>query len=739
MDCQNCNSQNPEDAVFCQNCGFALKSTYMQKSTSEQGSEILEPEKSTTSVLITQVMEKPENVITTMPNVYGTFPPTTIEFVPVKRKLKKWQLIGLVSGAAAIFILAVIAVLLVIFNAIAPKNPLVYISDNQILIHNNNNSITATSSFLKESSEWDSLFGGQNISSYLNYFVKLNKAGDKMFYIADIDTVTDSSNPVVNLYYCNTQKSKSGNGTDQGTKIASNVSVNGDSAFTIDSKGDYAIYLKDFSTDTGGKLYINNLKDETLVDRDVLQYWFLESASKICYLKSNGDGTSDLYEINTNMKDDAVKIDTGVSNVISITDNDSKIYYTKKSSDDINSMTIYCKENGKSKVKILSDINSIESKIENGNFYYTKATQTQVNLATLVDDDLAASDAAMTEPVYPNESDYETQVPYTDYYGYTYYETQFDSTAYYNAIDAYNTAEDAYYAKEQRDSLREDLQNETYTETEKDLYIMNNGKSTKITSDYNESVYTSSNQNTIVYSKIDMGTFDKIKIEDVTDASSVETAFEDTIGTSNATSISINGGSEINAFDDKTVITNPVVSNDGKTLYCIDKTDSKDDTGEFLSYDISSGKLIDKKVIDSDVNDFVLFKDSSNIYYYKNVEDNSGDLYVLSNGKHQKIASDVGVGTCTLYYKDNVVLYQTDCNSKDGTGTLNMFKDNKETKIADDVSYYFYEGKSGVYYLTNYDSAKGKGDLKQYVNANKSNLISEDVNAVLPTINGDRF
>ena len=737
MVCQNCNYENSDDAVFCQNCGAPLRQPAPQETIQEQA---VQPplagqapaasgfEQVSAPAVVTRVTDRPAVIPPSIPAVYENSPQELTPYAPAGNKAKGGKFYWLIAGAAVAAVGLIVAVVLILINAFSAKNPLIYISDNQLLIHKNGakNPITASSSFFKSSSYWNDITGDGNISEYLSSFIKLNKSGTRMFYIADIDT-SDSS---VSLYYCNTQNGKT-NGSDQGTKIASGISADGYSFFTIDSKGSHALYLKDYSSDGGGKLYISDLKDENLVDRDVTGYWYEEQASKIYYLKSTGDGSS-LYVRDAGLKKDAEKIDSDVSAVQSFADNGRTVYYTKSSGGEDNTYTLYSKAAGKDKVKILSDVYSLESRIENGCFYYTKAVKKDIDLSSLVDDDKADSDASMTEPVAPDISNYQTQT--TDYFGDVYSTT--DYNAYEAAYEQYDEEENAYYEKQQRDELRSELKSTTYTATDYDLYYMKNGKSTKITSDFGQSVYNTSN--VLIYSKVDASSIKKIKIEDIYSVNDVETAYQNSVSTSSASSMSISGGSEIDAFSSSSNIVHPVVSANGKTLYCIDKSSADDNSGELLSYNISGNKLTGKKVLDHDVTSFDSFSDTSNLYYYKNTDNGSGDLYVFSGSKTAKIASDVYMGSCALYVKANALLYMTDYGS-DHTGRLNLYKNNKSAKIADDVSYYFYEGKSGICYLTDYESSKGTGDLKQYVNANKSDLISSDVNAVLPMSGGDLF
>ena len=91
-------------------------------------------------------------------------------------------------------------------------------------------------------------------------------------------------------------------------------------------------------------------------------------------------------------------------------------------------------------------------------------------LIDFVEDDMAAQDAALTEP---RIEDFQTTETYTDFFGDSRERTTTD-------YDAYWEARDAYREKEQRDNLRRQLEEELYASGTCSLYVRQGGTDTLI-------------------------------------------------------------------------------------------------------------------------------------------------------------------------------------------------------------------------------------------------------------------
>ena len=134
-----------------------------------------------------------------------------------------------------------------------------------------------------------------------------------------------------------------------------------------------------------------------------------------------------------------------------------------------------------------------------------------------------------------------------------------------------------------------------------------------------------------------------------------------------------------------------------------------------------------------------LAEDAGSLYEYKSgyafVADLSkdgakGDLYFAHGGKAKKVDSDVNVYMIKVSNDGSKVYYMKDYKT---TGDLYVTSGGKGKKIDSDVYTYQYIKDKLIYYIKDYSSSKGKGDLYRYTG--KSVKIAEDVTRLASTPN----
>lgn len=646
--------------------------------------------------------------------------------------MRRWFQIT-VGSVVAVAVVAAAVVFFVPFNGASHAKPLLILGENELLLKASAKAepLTITTE-VSEDDDWDDI-AGSDARLYLGLMAQFSEDKKKLFFL---DRIKDDG--TASLYYRDVNaKADSGPDGSKGTKLASGIGFQYGGLFTLAKEGNSVIYLKNYAEDVGGKLSYNDLKNETVIDSGVESYWYSDDHSAMYYTKQDDDDT-DLYYVSLDKPEDKKKVDSDISYVEDFDTTTAKIYYTKSddsSKDTENSSstyTLYSKELDQDKVKVLGDISSIVSDIDNNEFYYTTEIRKEVSLSSLVDDTLAQSDAALTEPTY---EDFQTvvQVPETDYWtGETYYyeDTQTD-------YDGWSAAYDAYQEKLSRDELRQSLQSETIDDISYDLNLFSENKSEKIATDFLSNPFSDISSKLIVYNKNDRGTMKKIPITDISSTEDVRTAYDETLNESGTAYMSLGANKDIEFGDKDTSFARFSLSADGKQLYAIESTDSKD---ELVSYELSTGKPANRKVIDDEVDNMIYLADAGQMYYYKDISDSgAGELYSWKNGTSQKIAFDVQSGETVIYPDQNAVLYMSDYDEDDETGTLNLYQDQKNTKIAGDVGEYFYTYGSDLYYLNNYDSEDGMGDLVKYISEGKVEKIRDDVYGIYPTVLGYTF
>lgn len=752
--CANCGAPRKDDAKFCKECGQPLSQTIITPATdiSERAEEPVAVNDSATT---TEVMDLSESTtLIETPALIDDLTPALSErnqpFMSFSKlitktinpRTKKPFLYAAVL--VGILLISVIGWSIFVSGSSHPSAPLVYIKDYEMMLKSGkqDSPSSATRNWLNiddesgegpdfgssddASSMWETAF--YTFGDQLQYVIKLNERGDRMFYLNQI-----SDDGTANLYYSNpTKVVKAGDeSTDLGVRIASNLTVDQYKTFLIPKSGDYVLYLKNYDSTTGGSLYLYNMKEEILIDKNVSSNYSLsEDELSIIYMKTPDDETYDLYTKKVDSKVEKVKIDSDVNQIIDYSSDLKTIYYTKSNEvdsedPDYNYYTLYVKQDGQDKKKLISDYSDLESSSTSGQFFFTRTSVDSRKLIDFVDDNMAAGDLKITEPVY---SDYEYEDTYTDYWGYTYTNTEVDYDKYYAATDLYT-------AKLDRDSLRSDLKNEELSTTTTQLYLYDNGKEVEITKEFSHSLYANAASKSIIFVKTIEDQISKIKLSEINDAYEVKEQFENSTNESTNSYIVLNGTPEKEMSEQATGAYNFNFSADGKQLYC--KEQDGDTSSLLVVWDVLENKLSNRKLIDENVDEYIIVDDT--LWYYKDVKDGQGELLSYNAGQKVKIAYDVQVGNSTFYPEDNVLLYMTDFNEKRITGSLFMMRGDNSIKISDEVNFYNYNKETDLFYVSDYRLKNGEGDLWEYRGKDKKKLIDSAVQTMLPIKQGLSF
>lgn len=120
------------------------------------------------------------------------------------------------------------------------------------------------------------------------------------------------------------------------------------------------------------------------------------------------------------------------------------------------------------------------------------------------------------------------------------------------------------------------------------------------------------------------------------------------------------------------------------------------------------------------------------IYFYKNMDDeDNATFYVAKSGKVTKIADDVKETKITVSNNGKKIYYIK--NVEDNSGDLYVFDGKKSKEISKDVYRFLYIRDDMVYYLKKYDVDKRSGDLYRY--NGKNTKIEENVSGLSSTPN----
>ena len=368
----------------------------------------------------------------------------------------------------------------------------------------------------------------------------------------------------------------------------------------------------------------------------------------------------------------------------------------------------------------MDDIMALD--VEKGTFFYTTSVDSKMKAMDFVDDDLAASDAQIKEPV---RSDYERQeTTGIGYYSYT--RTVLDDK-YYDDLSKYQE-------KQQRDQLRQQLKDEEIESPYTELYYYADGQKNLVTSEFMDSLSyfyiteadREANKNFgsyLIYTKTNAADMKKVKLSEISYIGEIYYLMDEARGKSVTYCVYAGGKeAELDLDGKKLGSTRKDAKNNQVYMLIKDEDADYEDGSDLFSMSLNASDLGKMEERDSDVNSLELVS-NGNVYYLKDTNDkNVGDLYC--NG--DSVLSDVSVYSVQSVPKSSAVLCISDPNKDKNRGTLTLVKGKKAEKLAEDVNDYYAFGENSVAMLTEYNYDRMKGDLKYY-NGKEAYLIDSDV------------
>ncbi len=456
------------------------------------------------------------------------------------------------------------------------------------------------------------------------------------------------------------------------------------------------------------RLYFCNLKDKERLDSDVTNFYINDAGTYVVYVTT--DGT--IYEMDLKgSKRDKIKIDSNA--VIVETLNDlTEVYYIKDGS-------LYCKQRGKERVKIASDVDSVVSIVDASNIYYTKREENTSSLLDHIEDDMIQTDRAAIEPIRPNQSDYETEVWVEG--GFFYpgrWSTQIDWDAYNRAMQEYEAQYRIYSPKRSRDQLRSELASQTITLSNVILYYYDGTNQTQIADGIANSITRSGKSPVLAYSRYSISDPIQVKLSEIHTISAVKETIAQARFEPDTMVYVAYKANEFTIEHDKA--TDFLFNDSGTALYF-----REDDSLKKVTID--KGTLSTPVALDEDVSHYRFGNENDNMFYFKDAKDGNADLYY--NG--ELLAIDVKMSTLYNFKDSSSVLYLAECSTQNQQGTLYLHKGGKAIKIADDVHSFVAENESNIAYLCDYSIGRLKGDAYLFKGAGKAVRIDTDVSALV--------
>jgi len=549
-----------------------------------------------------------------------------------------------------------------------------------------------------------------------------------------------------------TKRIGSGNPTDKGIKIASDVTTQ----FGFGTALDRVFYVN-----TRGELYVWDFDSSHRLDSDVagLLDW---NDKKLLYYKGDKVDRYTSYVTNRDFylvsldpgdKQGRLKIDSDINDLWDWTEDFGKFVYTKTSRSakegSVLFDVVWYDTQTNTKETLISDIDDVvDANAQTGELLYLLTRSTSLRLSDVLEDDMLEGDAKIVEPKL---SDYPLLEKYYEDYSWLYStDEEFSYYDLYDEMDQYEKAEKEYMGKEQRDKLREKLngdlsQHSNFELSFYDLYQLKGKvrekKDTNVycANTYSGDIHGDVREGYASYLKLDMSVIKKKKISELdnsymmytfdTESYLEETLVKDLYFTFlDGSPTRLAGQSSKELANGYSV----VLTAAGDGLYFMtteESTSSYSYSGSSKLYyvPITDKALGKPALVDDNVSSFSYANTYKGKYYYVTGGGEKGDLYTVQGSERDRISYDVSTDAYVDCVDENTLCFYENYNYSSMMGELYILGDEK-TKVADDVYDYFYRGKDQIYLLRNYRA--GKGDLYLY-NGTGLELVDYDVTMVM--------
>lgn len=694
--CPNCNHDVSEESIFCPECGTRMSAPAPVQEPQEPVAPAAAVEAPAEAPV--EAAAEPAKkafsfaaVWAAVKKFFGKVKEVTnkvVDKIPLPKKV-----VAIIAIALAVILVAGIIVLIVV-NANRTYPFALYVKDNDLYFSN-----------LKKGKQVEIIDyeQGNSMAYYSGASAALNKSGSRLFYPEfDSDGTT--------LYYRDLNKKEA-------VKIDSGVT-----SYAINENGTAIVYMKE------GNLYKSNLKDKEKIASDIGSFRVSKDLKKVLYTKEGA-----LYFKNGNK--DAEKIVSDASLVSCDSEKLAWMFYTKEGA-------LYFQKPGKDdKIKVSENYNDFLVAMKDGKAYFTKTTSSNAKLWDFVEDDMAESDAAMKEPVYPEypdypdypsrpwRSDFDTQEEYE--IAYAEYEAEYErlQKAYDEAREKYYEDQDKYYEdsakwneKVNRDSLRETLKEMDYNKSSYELYYFDGKTAKLVTGDLANSWdfdWVTNEKGAVAAGSVEIrqgGAVGKVKLSEVNYYWQVE----DQLNSGSAGALVTKLVWQDKVFDLNVEKVDSIrFSDDAKKIWVLADVNDEKNTGDLYEAKFSKSGMGNAKKIDTDVSTSgFTYSEGVGICYMKEYKDGKGDLYV----KGKKIDFDVTSGGVAAF--KGGYLYQS---GKD----LKYYKGGKATTIAEKVYNLAMYNEDTLVLLYDWSSEKGKGTLGVFTGGKKVTVLDEDVTRLI--------
>ena len=647
---------------------------------------------------LSAALEPPTAVVVATPPELQPVPPVPpAGNAPVLGETRKKGSVWLLAGIAALAVIVLIVAVVKLLPSDGGKDVLVYLNDDDELMFRKDLKAKTAPVELTDDATSGVLF---------------SKDGKYIYYLEG-----DAYSGTGTLYRAET--AKIGKKDFSPEKVSSDVSAYdlSHNVRVLDNGG--AVYIRSSGSD--GQLRCYDGKESYKLASGVESFTLNEKGTYAYYTEyDSADGTYSLYRVEIKDGGEKERILKDVDRIYSDYDADMLVYGKSNGSGSNGVWTsdIYSQAPGGDKAKLLSDVYSVVDVTVSGSKTSITYTTAQVEEHTLYDfvrDSMASSDASEREP---DTSDYQT-------YGYWGWTTDWD---------AYSAAYDAWWEVELRNEIRQELQNTNYNLTTYTLHRYEDGKDTVLAEGLASSYPACSVPDGIfIYAKSEQ---DVSVVCDVSDLEYWSEIYDRMNASERIWYQNVNGTeSELGLDEDGAGVSSLYVLNGKEAVLSV----YEDGENVIQAYSIGKDKLTFSSIVtDEDYTYFSVGKNGKqDVLYYMtdlNSDYTSGDLMYYVNGNKTTVAKEatkvVLLDNGKTVFKMEDVAYNN--RSETTECSLYVVKDGKNERIADDVALYniAYLDTNRVLYISD-------GDLFVW-NGSASEKLASDVTGFWASRRADR-
>lgn len=536
-----------------------------------------------------------------------------------------------------------------------------YAKDNNLYVYDLTNEPTLVAEGISS--------GGQYNSYYSAWGTLFSEDGNTLYYSTNV-----TAENTFDLYY---RDMKNG-GTDV-------LVAEGAADYMITANGEKIIYTKPKTDDQYQvELYLFDGQESCLLDDAVFAdggtYAISEDGSFVMYCKLENENSTALALYAKEAKPDAeaVLLESNVA-IAMMSAQSNKIYYAgQMQTEDESAAAAYAAYEysfGKDPVKIQDNITYLEV-MPNGKdvLLMSKGTE-NVPYSTFIEDDLAESDAALTE------------------------------------ADG-----EAYTQKQARDEIRAAMQaGEGIEPILQNVFIYSNDSLTQVAENAIATVAVDHDRPfAVCYVASEV---QKIPISVLDSLETAEYSYYYGLYYATPNAVLVNGSGGSWQLEGTSVAADEIVLSDDGTRVIYYDTDLTTGAKVLKVAKVGGEVLFEMQNVET-----ARFLGNSNMVgYYRDYENGVGTLGIWDNGDPTEIEKVAGVH----FAPDKAaVYYLTDVDETTGNGTLFVWEDGTEKQIDTDVSNTQYKYNGKMAYMKQYDFTTGIGDLYYYDGENTTQLDS---------------